>query len=259
MTDDELLDALAAAAGAVAAALAITPDWGAAHTVPGQHLSDLAADVAAVEVLSDAGLSVFSEESGWTTSERGLTVVIDPVDGSTNAARGISWWATSLCVLDHDGPRVALVDDLVHGTRALAVRGQGAQLDGVSMAASGGTDINQAIVGLNGLPARHLGWAQCRALGAAALDLCAVAAGNLDGFVDCSGDGLAPWDYLGALLICHEAGATVIGLDERPLHDLAAPLRRPIVAGATDELAATLAERYRRTGPLPAYDAPPDR
>ncbi|HXH59029.1 MAG TPA: hypothetical protein VNL12_17205, partial [Iamia sp.] len=69
----------------------------------------------------------------------------------------------------------------------------------------------------------------------------------------------APWDYLGALLICREAGATVIGLDERPLHDLAAPLRRPIVAGATDELATALAERYRRTGPLPAYDAPPDR
>lgn len=258
MTDDELLDALAAAAGAVAAALTATPDWGDAQTVPGQHLSDLAADAAAIEVLAGAGLSVFSEESGWTPTERGLTVVIDPIDGSTNAARGISWWATSLCVLDRDGPRVALVDDLVHGTRAVAMRGQGAQRNGAPLAASGCTEVGQAIVGLNGLPARHLGWAQCRALGAAALDLCAVAAGHLDGFVDCSGDGLAPWDYLGALLICREAGATVVALDERPLHDLAAPLRRTIVAGATAELATTLAERYRRTGPLPVYDAPPD-
>ena len=251
MTDDDLLQVLEAAAQAAADALAATPDWGIADTVPGQHLSDLAADAAALAVLTDAGLGVFSEESGWTGSDRPLTVVIDPLDGSTNASRRVSWWATSLCVLDADGPRVALVDDLVHGTRSIAVRGRGAESAGRPLVTSGCTELDRAIVGLNGLPARHLGWAQCRALGAAALDLCAVAAGTLDAFLDCSGDGLAPWDYLGALLICREAGATVTGFDERPLHDLGSPLRRPIVAGATAELAATLADRYSRVGPLP--------
>jgi myo-inositol-1(or 4)-monophosphatase len=254
VTDDELLGVLVAASAAISQALAATPDWGVADTKPGQHHSDLAADAAALEVLSSAGLGVYSEESGWTDGGRRLTVVIDPLDGSTNAARGISWWATSLCVLDEEGPRVALVDDLVHGTRAVAVRGQGAQIDGAPAAASGCTDLRRAIVGLNGLPARHLGWAQCRALGAAALDLCAVASGHLDGFLDCSGDGLAPWDYLGALLICREAGATVLGFDDRPLHDLVPPVRRPIVAGATGELATTLRDRYRRVGPLPLID-----
>jgi fructose-1,6-bisphosphatase/inositol monophosphatase family enzyme len=252
--DDELLELLGAAASAVAAALADTADWGTADTVPGQHLSDLAADAAALEVLGGAGLAVYSEESGWTPSPGELTVVIDPLDGSTNAARGISWWATSLCIVDEAGPRVALVDDLVHGTRATAIRGRGAVRDGVPLRASGCTVLSEGIVGLNGLPARHLGWGQCRALGAAALDLVAVAAGHLDGFLDCSGDGLAPWDYLGAVLICEEAGATVRGLDDRPLHDLAAPVRRTVVAGATPAVVDTLARRYQRVGPLPLHD-----
>lgn len=255
VTDAELLATLGAAAAAVAQALSATPDWGSADTVPGQHLSDLAADAAAVDVLNAAGLTVFSEESGWTGAAGELTVVIDPLDGSTNALRGISWWATSLCVVDDEGPRVALVDDLVHGTRSTAVRGGGAQTDGSQLRASGCARLADAMVGLNGLPARHLGWGQCRALGAAALDLVAVASGHLDAFLDCSGDGLAPWDYLGAVLICREAGAIVAGLDERPLHDLSAPVRRPIVAGATEALAVTLAQRFALVGPLPLLDA----
>jgi fructose-1,6-bisphosphatase/inositol monophosphatase family enzyme len=256
VTDDDLLDVLAAAAGAVAEALGSTLDWGETGDVPGQHHSDLAADAAAIAVLREAGLAVFSEESGWTDrSEGGLTVVIDPLDGSTNAKRGISWWATSLCVVDRDGPRVALVDDLVHHTRTTAVRGQGAQVDDRPVRASGCTELRRAIVGLNGLPARHLGWAQCRALGAAALDLCAVATGRLDGFLDCSRDGLAPWDYLGAVLVCQEAGAVVRGLDGRPLHDLAAPVRRSVVAGATAALVDDLAERFAAVGALPRWQA----
>ncbi len=259
--DEELLATLAEAATAVATALSATPDWGTTGAVDGQHLSDLAADAAALGVLSEAGLTVFSEESGWTQGSGSLTVVIDPLDGSTNAARRVSWWATSLCVVDDHGPRVALVDDLVHATRSTAIRGHGAHRDGTPLRVSGCGRLADAIVGLNGLPARHLGWRQCRALGAAALDLVAVAAGNLDGFLDCSPEGLAPWDYLGAVLIGREAGATISGLDDRPLHDLDPPLRRPIVAGATPDLAATLAHRYRGVGPLPllddGLDAPP--
>lgn len=254
MDDDDLLAVLGEAAAAVRRALDDTPDWSVTGGTPGQHHSDLAADSAATAVLHAAGLAVFSEESGWSGGRGPTVVVVDPLDGSTNAARGISWWATSLCAVDEVGPRVALVDDLVHGTRAVAVRGQGAQVDGDAVTASGCSDLGRAIVGLNGLPARHLGWAQCRALGAAALDLCAVARGRLDGFLDCSPEGLAPWDYLGATLVCREAGAVVEALDDRPLHDLAAPHRRPIVAGATDRLARVLADRYLDVGPLPRLD-----
>ena len=125
------------------------------------------------------------------------------------------------------------------------------EVDASPATTSGCTELGEAIVGLNGLPGRHLGWAQCRALGATALDMCAVAGGQLDAFLDCSGDGLAPWDYLGALLVCQEAGATVLSFDGRPLHDVTPPSRRPIVAAASTALAEDLLERYRQVGPLP--------
>ena len=54
-----------------------------------------------------------------------MTVVVDPLDGSTNASRRLPWFATSLCAVDADGPLAALVVDLVHGTRFDAGAGRG--------------------------------------------------------------------------------------------------------------------------------------
>ena len=82
-----------------------------------------------------------------------------------------------------------------------------------------------AIVAINGWPSRRGPWRQYRALGAAALDLCAVADGTLDGYVDCTVDEHAPWDYLGGVLVCREAGAIVVDAQGRDLvaldHDAA--------------------------------------
>ncbi len=97
------------------------------------------------------------------------------------------------------------------------------------------------MVGLNGVPAGHGGWAQFRALGAAALDLCAVADGTLDGYLDCTTDELGVWDYLGATLVCREAGGTVADVAGRGLTVLDHAARRIPVAGATAELAGRLA------------------
>lgn len=252
VTDDELLAVLAAAADAAATALVGTADWGLVGTRPGQHHSDLAADRAAVAVLVGAGVGVLSEESGRHHADRAVTVVIDPLDGSTNAARGLPWYATSLCAVDDDGPRVGLVVDLVHGTRYEATRGGGARRDGRTLVAVGPEALTDAIIGINGLPASHLGWDQFRALGAAALDLCAVAEGRLHGFVDCTDDGLAPWDYLGALLVCREAGAAVVDLHDRPLVDLDHHARRTVVAGATESLLGELRRARMSTAPLVA-------
>ncbi|MCU1453364.1 MAG: inositol monophosphatase/fructose,6-bisphosphatase family protein [Acidimicrobiales bacterium] len=233
VTDDELLGLLQDAAAAVVAALAATADWGEAGTRPGQHHSDLATDAAAVAVLVSGGVGVLSEESGRHHADRAVTVVLDPLDGSTNASRGVSWWATSLCAVDDEGPRAALVADLRHGTRWTAVRGRGAWRDGATIAPSGCRALDAAIVGLNGLPAAPGGWAQYRALGAAALDLCAVADGTLDGYLDCTVDQLGPWDYLGGLLVCREAGALVEDVAGRDLVTLEHHDRRTPVAGAT--------------------------
>ena len=235
-----VLGALTEAADAVEAALAATGDWGVTGGREGEHHSDVAADAAAVAVLVEAGFGVLSEESGRTHPERPVTVVLDPLDGSTNASRRMSWWATSLCAVDADGPMVALVVDLRHGVRYTAIRGQGATRDGNPIGSSGCRTLDDAIIGLNGVPAGHGGWAQYRAFGAAALDLCAVADGTLDGFLDATTDELGVWDYLGALLVCREAGVEVVDAAGRDLLTLEHADRRTPVAGATPELRAAL-------------------
>ena len=151
-------------------------------------------------MLGDAGFDVLSEESGPRGERSDVLVVVDPLDGSTNAARGIPWYATSLCAVDADGPLVALVVNLVNGVRYEAVRGGGALRDGEPIGPSGATALGRSVIGLSGYPPRALGWGQYRALGAAALDLCAVADGVLDGYVDCSRDAHGSWDYLGGAL-----------------------------------------------------------
>lgn len=241
----QVLAALHAAADAIAASLRGVDDWGLAGTRAGQHHSDLAADAAGLAVLDAAGLGVLSEESGLLRAERPILVVLDPLDGSSNAARGIPWFATSLCALDVHGPLAAVVVDLNAGTRFEATRGGGARRDGVAIKPSGETVLRRSMLGLSGYPPRWFGWNQYRALGAAALDLCAVAAGVLDGYVDCSRDAHGSWDYLGGLLICQEAGASIEDALGRDLVVRDPAERRTPVAAATPALLAELLEARR--------------
>jgi fructose-1,6-bisphosphatase/inositol monophosphatase family enzyme len=242
----DLIDVLHAVADAVHGALVQLDDWSLAGTRPGQYRSDLAADEAALAVLERAGLGVLSEESGLHHADRGVIVVMDPVDGSTNADRGIPWYATSLCAVDGDGPLAAVVANQASGVRFEAERGRGARLDGVPIAPSGCERLGDAIVGLSGYPRTHLGWRQFRALGAAALDLCAVAAGTLDAYIDCSVDAHGPWDYLGGAFVCQEAGAAVADLHGRDLVALAHADRRTVLAANSDALLTEVSEVRRK-------------
>jgi myo-inositol-1(or 4)-monophosphatase len=238
LSDDELLALFEAAAGAVRAALEPLrgPSRRARTERPGQYAIDLVADAAALEVLAEAPVAVVSEESG-RGGRRGspITVVLDPVDGSTNASRGIPYWATALCAVDADGPRAALVVNQATGAATRAVRGGGAWRDGQRLAASPVERLEEAVVHLSGRPARFLAWRQFRSLGSAALALCDVAAGTLEGFVD-SGSHHSPWDYLGGLLACSEAGAVMVDARDRPLVDLDPATRRHLLAAGTPAL-----------------------
>ena len=235
-TLDELLPLLHETADAVASALAGLDDWGLAGTRPGQYRSDLAADEAAVELLTAAGLGVLSEESGAHQADRALLAVIDPVDGSTNASRRIPWYATSICVLDAEGPLAALVRNQATGTNYEAVRGQGATRDGKTIHPSSVKELRSAVIGMSGFPGRYLGWSQYRALGAAALDLCCVADGTFDAYLDCSRGAHGAWDYLGGVLVCTEAGAVVAETSGRDLIVRGHEDRRGPVAAASPEL-----------------------
>jgi len=247
LSDSQLVELLHEAAITVCQALERLDDWGLSGTRAGQHRSDLAADAAALAVLTAADVGVLSEESGLHAADRDVIVVVDPLDGSTNADRGIPWFATSLCAVDRDGPRVALVVDLPHGRTFSAVRGGGASVDGVPLEPTGCTAVAQAVVGVSGLPPESLGWSQFRALGAIALDLCAVAEGTLDGYVDVSTPSAhGTWDYLGGALVCAEAGAVVVDALGRDLTVLDPAARRSPVAAGTPELLDTLVAARRR-------------
>jgi fructose-1,6-bisphosphatase/inositol monophosphatase family enzyme len=245
MDDDELLALCHRAVDAVPAALAPVADWRPRGDRPGQYAIDLTADRAVLEVLEEAGVGVVSEESGVHRSSSPLVAVVDPVDGSTNASRGIPWYASSICVLDQAGPRASVVANLANGVRHHAVRGGGAWRGTTRVAPSGCETMSKAVVAISGMPSRHLGWAQFRAFGAAALELCAVADGTLDAFVVGNHAALAPWDYLGALLVCREAGAVMGDLHGRDLVTQDHGARRAVVAAATagllDQLEAAVA------------------
>jgi fructose-1,6-bisphosphatase/inositol monophosphatase family enzyme len=233
---DQVLQVLHDVVTAVALSLGGLEDWGLAGTREGQYRSDLVADRAALDVIRAAGLGALSEESGFHDSGRDIVVVLDPVDGSTNASRGLPWWATSACAVDRDGALAAVVANQVTGWRFEATRGGGARLDGRRIAPTNCSAMREAIVALSGFPRRWLGWSQYRALGAAALDLCAVACGQVDAFIDCAPQSLAPWDYLGGMLVCREAGAAVADAFGKDLILLDYGPRRTPVAAATEEL-----------------------
>jgi fructose-1,6-bisphosphatase/inositol monophosphatase family enzyme len=249
MTDDDLLAVLHESADAAVAATSGSGDFAMVDERRGQHVADVAADDAAVAILVAAGLGVLSEESGRHHAERALTVVLDPLDGSTNASRGLPWYATSLCAVDEAGARAAVVVNQVSGARYEAVRGGGARRDGEPLTPSAAVDLGDAMVGLSGLPPAWLGWRQYRALGAVALDLCAVAEGRLDGYLDCSPSAHGAWDYLGGMLICQEAGAVIADAAGRDLVVLEHDARRtPVAAGTRQLLDQALAAR--RTFPI---------
>ena len=208
--DVVLLSVLHEAVDAIVVALRDHDDWGLSGGRDGQYVSDLVADKAVLTVFKRHGIQVLSEESGLVGEGDGsLIAVVDPLDGSTNASRPLPWFATSLCVVDDAGARAAVVHDHPAGVRYDALRGGGARLDGALLPCREPVELADAIVGVNGLPPRNPGWAQYRALGAAALDLCAVADGRLDAYVDYDHEAHGSWDYLGGMLVCQEVGVTV--------------------------------------------------
>lgn len=225
---------------AIVAAISDVADWSAPGEIDGQYRIDVVADTVALEILLGSGLGVLSEESGVTEAGRELLAVIDPVDGSTNASRGIPWYATSICIVDAVGPLCALVVNLADGTRYEAARGDGATRNGDAIAAAKTDTLGDAIVGVSGLPFRAIGWRQARAFGAAALEICAVADGRLDAFCEWGRRSLGVWDYLGGVLVATEAGASCADAFGRDLvvrrHE---DRRSPIVAASAtllDEL-----------------------
>jgi fructose-1,6-bisphosphatase/inositol monophosphatase family enzyme len=248
---DAVLELFGSICDATSSVLRSTTDWGESGRRLGQYLVDLDADAVCVSPLLASGYSVLSEESGLQhpgdrPSALG-TVVVDPLDGSTNASLGLPWCATSLCLVVDEAPTVAMVANLATGARYAAVLGAGATLDGRPLQVETAAALDDAVIAISGLPDHHYGWRQFRAMGASALDICAVASGSFDGFVDMSPDAHGVWDYIGATLVVREAGGAVVDAADRELTVLDHAARRTPVAATNGSLLDELVEQRRRS------------
>lgn len=166
-----------------------------------------------------------AEESG-VSGDSDHVWIIDPLDGTTNYLHGFPVFAVSIAVQVKGRIEHGVVYDPLRQELFTASRGQGAQLDDHKLRVSGRTDLSLSLIG-TGFPFRGRGGEQMppyldmlgkiiantsgvRRAGAAALDLCYVAAGRLDAFWE---TGLSPWDLAAGGLIIREAGGIVSGLD----------------------------------------------
>ncbi|WP_414638991.1 inositol monophosphatase family protein [Actinophytocola sp.] len=185
-----------------------------------------AADVAVEQLVRSRleelrpGEPVFGEETGGAMAEPGQVCwVIDPIDGTVNYLYGLPWYAVSLAA-QIDGISVAAaVLEPETGREWTAIRGEGSWRDGVSLRVSDATRLDMALIstgfGYRAERRERQAAAVARLLpkvrdirrpGSASLDLCSVAAGWVDGYVE---HGLSRWDWAGGALIAEEAGAEV--------------------------------------------------
>ncbi|WP_206791567.1 inositol monophosphatase family protein [Amycolatopsis sp. MtRt-6] len=165
------------------------------------------------------GEPVLGEEGGGTAGDDGVTWVVDPIDGTVNFLYGLPWFAVSVAAQVGGVSVAGAVVEPASGRVWSAARGQGAFLDGRRLAVSAPAGLEVTLVGTGFAysPARRtrqsrfaaslLGQVRdIRRNGAASLDLCAVAAGWLDAYVE---HGLNRWDWAAGALIAAEAGAEV--------------------------------------------------
>lgn len=161
--------------------------------------------------------AILGEEEGETSGGSGLTWIVDPLDGTTNFVYGFPAWAVSIAVADEDGVVAGVVVDPLRGETFEATRGGGAFMNGERLAVADPPGLAEALVGTGfaySADRRRLQAAllpevlpavrDIRRAGAAALDLCWVAAGRLDAYYEA---GLNPWDLAAGLLVATEAGA----------------------------------------------------
>ena len=185
---------------------------------------DQAAEAAIIDVLLEAypGHAILAEESGRQrgAQDSDYLWIIDPLDGTTNFIHGLPVYAVSIALAFRGRIEQAVVYDPTRNDLFYASRGRGAYLNDRRLRVSKRVRLSDALIG-TGFPfrkgdnfKRYLKiieqlmetTAGIRRPGAAALDLCYVAAGWYDGFFEL---GLSPWDVAAGSLIVTEAGGLV--------------------------------------------------
>ena len=223
-------------------------------------LFDLAADEAALAVLGDFGVSlvVVSEESGRREIGAGAQyrLVLDPVDGSDNWARGLPLSALSCAVLPLDAPlhpdqvEAALVGPLEQAVPLIGLKNSGAWRDTERLRTSGVRDVAGAMISVelnhyspSPALARLMAAARgVRCYGCASRAISLVAEGASDAHVDVRGR-LTVESYLAAARLLIEAGGCIAGLDGKPVAALENLTDRvSLIAASSRELCLEIVE-----------------
>jgi myo-inositol-1(or 4)-monophosphatase len=215
----------------------------------------LLADKKAEEELSRAllrveGVKLLSEEAGSIGDFKSRTLaVIDPLDGSSNFGKGLPFYCTSVAIVEGQGlggVRIAMVRNLVNGDVYFAARGEGASKNGRRICTTKGGGLRRSVldVDLSGTSRTVIAGlvpliARAKRVvhyGANALELCLLAEGKIDAFVDVRGR-MRITDLAGGYLIAREAGAIIslFGVP-RSATELSLGTRFSLVASASQSL-----------------------
>jgi myo-inositol-1(or 4)-monophosphatase len=198
--------------------------------------ADLAAEKAIVSTLQnhDVSFSLISEESGFEkygNDPDECYITIDPIDGTTNLLRGLPFYASSIAVSRKpfiSEVYAGLVTDLYHDITYIAQENKGAYRDGERIKPSHVTSLQEAVLGmdLNTYKVAEVApklteliqqTKHIRHYGANALELCYVANGLTDSFVDIRGK-LRTTDVAAGFLIIKEAGGLITDTNKQPIN-----------------------------------------
>jgi fructose-1,6-bisphosphatase/inositol monophosphatase family enzyme len=160
--------------------------------------------------------AIVGEEGTDTPGSSGVRWLIDPIDGTTNFLYGLPGYAVSIAAADLQGGLIGVVHIPATAETFVGVRGRGATCNGEPISCSTTQRLDHALVGtgFSYVPERRTAQARrvaeliasvrdVRRLGAAAADLCYVAAGRLDVYYE---EHLNPWDLAAGEVIAREAG-----------------------------------------------------
>ncbi len=177
------------------------------------------------EAFPDYGM--LAEEGGELEGEGEYRWIVDPLDGTTNYAHGVSIFATSIALERDGGVVLGVVHDPMADEMYTAELGNGATLNSQAirvsdvdepiraLLATGFSSEREDMAAALDLLARFTGLTQgVRQLGSAALETCYVASGRLDG---CYRRGFSAWDVAAGTLIAEEAGGKVTDYRGRKL------------------------------------------
>jgi myo-inositol-1(or 4)-monophosphatase len=164
--------------------------------------------------------AIVAEEGSAREGTSGVRWVIDPLDGTVNYVYGYPAFAVSICAEIDGKYRVGVVHDSFHGRVYGGIIDEVATRDGVPLQVTSATELADALLGTGfSYNAETRGWQarkvaqvlprarDIRRSGSAAIDLCLLAAGQIDGYYE---TGLNAWDYAAGGVIATAAGARVL-------------------------------------------------